>query len=290
MCRGSGTPSGMMAVVRVSVRGAVSTASVGFVVIVAGLAAWLGVSQAPPGLPLEPSPWEVVLNTTRAAGPLDFSMVVRSSGTLPGEENSVVRTLGVADFSGFNAQAVTVSRSPGLPAQWIQSLVVGGRSYARFGSDLGGRPRFSGPWIRSAGFSTPPLGALAGSAGTSAIPGPVHLTQLARVTLSEETLTKYLLSSVQVSCPGGAIGRPTTELDRSVAWVDGAGRLRRFETVTVQTFTIPNPGTVRTVTVTSFGPFGATVEVTPPTRVTGPPVPAKVAQQGPFAGCLVTPR
>ncbi len=289
MHRGPGAPSGMMAVVRVSVRAAVSTASVGFLVIVAGLAAWLGVSQAPSGLPLEPSAWEVVLNTTKAAGPLHFSMVVRSSGTLPGEANSVIRTLGVADFSGFDAQAVTVSRSPGLPGQWIQSLVVDGRSYARFGSDLGGRPRFSGPWIRSAGFSTPPLGALAGSAGTSAIPAPVHLIQLARVTLNKETLTKYLLSSVQVSCPAGAIGRPTTEVERSVAWVDGAGRLRRFETITMQTFTTPNPGTVRTVTVTSLGPFGVTIAVTPPTRVTGPPVPAAAARQSPFAGCLVTP-
>jgi hypothetical protein len=281
-----------MAPMKVAGRGAavLSTAAVASLLVLSGLAAWLGVVQAPNGLPPVPTHWDDIVAATRSAGSLAFTIVARSHETLAGQagtETSVERTMGVIDFAAGDASAVTVISSPAARPQWIQSVVVGSRSYTRFGRDLGGAPRFSGPWLRTSPWTLPPFGGSA-NAGLELPSGQPQLQELGHVRLLGTPMTLYQLSLVRVTCPALSAGGPALETDRSVVWVDGEGRLRRLESLSRERLTGSAQGTTEISTVTTFGRFGTPVRVGAPTEVAPGPLRAKAGQSA-LAGCLVTP-
>lgn|GEM_PF-4955708 len=257
-----------------------SSASVATVVVASGFVAWLGAWQAPTGPVPQAAPWPAVLRTTEASGPLDFTMVLSSNGGSGALSTS--RTVGVADFVGRDARAVTVSMSTGVPDQWVESVVVHGHAFARFGSDQAGHPRFHGPWLRSAGLSIPPLGALAGPVVQPTLPEPA----LPATRAQRAGLTEYVLGSIDISCDSGS-GPPATRSESAEAWVDGGGRLVRFKLVTRSSS--PATASVITTVVTTFGPFGASVRFGQPAPAVGPGLPPEPEPTNPLAGCLVTP-
>jgi hypothetical protein len=257
-----------------------SSASVGLLAVLTGIGAWLGLWQAPTGPLPAASSWPLVLGTTEASSPLRFTMVVRSAGL--SVQPSMSRTVGVVDFPHDEARALTVSQSPGLPDQWVESLVVRGRSYARFGSDIAGQPHFQGPWLRTSGLSIPPFPTLAGSESPSTAPGATDLVAESQVA----GLTKYV-GAVAISCGTGS-GTPTTETVRSEAWVDGGGRLVRFKTTIERSERPDAPGVLDTVAV-NLRSFGTRIGINAPANVIGPGLPAEPGTPNPLAGCLVTP-
>jgi hypothetical protein len=281
-----------MAPMKVAGRGAavLSTTAVASLLVLGGLAAWLGVEQAPNGLPPVPTHWDDIVAATRSAGSLAFTIVARSYETLAGQtgtETSVERTTGGIDFAAGNARAVTVISSPGARPQWIQSVVVGSRAYTRFGRDADGAPRFTGPWLRTVPWTLPPFGGTA-NAGLQLPSGQPELQELGHARLLGTPMTLYQLSSVRVSCPVLSAGGPAVETDRSVVWVDGDGRLRRLESLSREHLTGSAQGTIEVATITTFGRFGTPVLVGAPPEVAPGPFGAK-AGQSPLAGCLVTP-
>lgn len=282
----------MMALVKAAGRAAsvLSKAVVGALLALSGLAAWLGVDQAPSGLPAAPSRWDDIVAATQSAGSLAFTIVARSSETLAGQagtETSVERTAGVIDFDAGDARAVTVISNPPSPPQLIQLLVVGSRSYTRFGRDRTRGPRFSGPWLPAIGWSLPPFGGSA-SSGLQLPSDQPQLHELGRVRLLGSPMTLYRLSSVSISCPALSTSGATFQTDRSVVWVDGRDRLRKLESVTDERLTGSAQRTTQVATVTTFGRFGTPVSVGPPSDVVSGSLGAK-ATPSPLAGCLVTP-
>jgi len=271
----------MMTLVVRRARALSSSVSVGLLAVLTGVGAWLGLWQAPTGPLPAASSWQLVLGTTEASSPLRFTMVVRSAGT--SVRPSMSRTVGIVDFPHDEARALTVSQSPGLPDQWVESLVVRGRSYARFGSDIAGQPHFRGPWLQTSGLSIPPFPTLAGSESPSPAPAATDLAAQSQVA----GLTEYV-GTVEISCVAGS-GAPTTETVRSEAWVDGGGRLVRFETTTLERSERPDIPSVLDTVVVNFSSFGTRIRINAPANVIGPGLPAGPEASNPLAGCLVTP-
>ncbi len=111
--------------------------------------------------------------------------------------------------------------------QYTETVVVHGAAYERFTADRADGPHFAGPWQRlDAGISVPPFAPLAGPRPEAIT--PQHFVRLAQASVGGIATTMYQLASFGVACPPGTgvatVGHETTWL-----WVDGQGRVRRWE-------------------------------------------------------------
>jgi hypothetical protein len=267
-----------MSPMKIGWRAAISVSILGLMSALVGLAAWLGVSESPSVNGLLNN----LLANTKAAGTVGFVMTTQTAGL-----HTVNRLQGEIDFADDSGTEVSVYTSPGVPAQWTQTLVVDGRAFQRPGTDVrGGRARFTAEWQRlSAGFAIPPFAPLAGPTEDPS-PIPPDLVRVGRPTIDGMELTKYRVSAFSVSCPPSLDG-PTTQTEVTWIWVDAEGRIRRWQNLDVAHF---SGGTLRGTTTVTLGDFGTPVALSVPARVLEPTTATTTAKPiDPYAGCLVTP-
>jgi len=239
-----------------------------------GAAAWLGVHQSGVGA----SQWQTFMEDTASTGSLSFRTVI----TVSGDTVSVERAVGAIDFLDHDADQLSVVRSPSMPPQWSQVLVVAGQAYDRPGTDRRGGPRFSGVWTRLGTFAVAPFQPLSGPPGSATVAAGDQLTRVGAAVVDGTPTTEYRLMPVTITCLD-ATGARTAESELSWAWVDGDGRIRRFASLT--SISAGSYESTR-LAMTTFDQFGTSVSVDPPARVTGPAAPR--ISTG-LAGCLVTP-
>ncbi len=241
-----------------------------------GFATWLGVSEAPTirgGLAR-------FLADSEAEGTLAFSMTVRTPAL-----HALERSSGQLDFADRNGHAFSETTTPQALPQYTETVVVHGVAYERPGADHPGGPRFEGPWDRIAtGIAVPPFAPLAGA--LPAAPAAPEMLRLGHATVGGVAVTEYRVSSYGVSCPPGT-GPATALHETTWVWVDGQGRIRRWEDQAAARFGDSTVG-LESTTVVTFDHFGAPVAVDAPARVIGL-APHTGTAPNPYAGCLVTP-
>lgn len=241
-----------------------------------GFATWLGVSQAPAA----PSGLARYVAASEAEGTVAFVMTVRTPAL-----HALQRTTGQMDFADRSGRALSEASTPQSLPQYTETVVVHGAAYERPGADRADGPHFDGAWSRVAiAIAVPPYAPLAGA--VAAAPLAPALQRVGGGTLGRVPVTEYLVASYGVSCPPGA-GPATAWHETTWVWVDGQGRIRRWENVAVARFGSSSVG-VRATAVVTFGRFGSPVSVTTPGRVLGVAPPA-AKPANPYAGCLVTP-
>jgi hypothetical protein len=270
-------PIGQDCAVKLTRRSLGATGVVILLLAAAGGATWLGVSESPRAQ----GALARFITDSEAEGTLAFVMTSRTAGV-----GSTELIHGVIDFADDNGSEVSETVVPHALAQYAETVVVHGAAYGRLAADRADGPRFDGPWQRGdAGISVPPFAPRAGP--VPPLPVPPHLVRLADARVDGVATTEYQVASFGVSCPPGT--GPATQLHEATwLWVDGQGRVRRWENRTEAQTGNGTTGLLTTTVMVSFGDFGAPVSVSTPTNVLGAPTPTSTPIN-PLAGCLVTP-
>jgi hypothetical protein len=244
-------------------------------------AGWLGATEAASGRAGPATMWQSFLDQTAGAGTLAFTSVATTTGAV----TSVTSAKGVIDFSTTSARQVSVVRSPHFPAQWTEEVVADGVPDERLGVDRAGRPRFVRVWTRLGTFEVAPFPPLAGPPSPQLAAERPLMRRVGTTRLSGVATTEYELSAVSITCVGSA-GQRTTETMRSFTWIDGDGRIRRFENTTDA---VLGGFESKVRTLTSFGQFGIPVTIRAPALVSGSVGSTRTAGRPttPLAGCLV---
>jgi hypothetical protein len=255
-----------------------STALVVLLGAASGGAAWLGVAESPKRP--APSPWQGFVSSTVSTGSLAFESVTTTTGAA----DSIERARGVVDFSRRDASEVSVVLGRDSPAQWNEIEVVSGSAYERAGTDRPGRPLFSSVWTPLASFVVPPFPPLTGRGQEAPPVGGPSLRRVSASVVGGVAATEYQLAPVGLTCVRGD-GDQRSENVSSTVWVDGNGRIVRFENLTA----VAVAGVQSAIlTVTTFTRFGAPIAPGPPVRAAEAPA-GPGPETDPLAGCLLTP-
>jgi hypothetical protein len=258
-------------------RSLAATFVVGVLLAAAGFATWLGISQSPTA----PSGLARFIADSQAEGTVDFVMTLRMKGF----GTTLQRVRGEIDFADGDGREISETLTPDALPQYTETVVVHGAAYERPAVDRSDGPHFEGAWQPlSIGMSVPPFAPLVGPVAPMAV--PPHLVALSHAAIGGVPVTEYQVASFAVSCPPGT--GPATELDETTwLWVDGQGRVRRWENKAVEHIGNATAG-LRATTVVDFGDFGAPASVSAPAKVLAATTPT-TTPANPFAGCLVTP-